>query len=198
MSGGKRVWRILLLTLSLAAVGCGARPPASRPAAQAKPDTYAHNASGLEKQFADWLEFRNSGDAAGFRNGFQAFILRDAQNWFSQYFAKDQVQQLVDDQEGEVEAFRNSTTALLDRLMLNANVEVHCSKPKFEVSNTKPRSDAILPIRPVSIEQFEVVLEGKMPGEDKVRSLSMLVNVVYVDGAFRFLGKGALPFWSMP
>jgi hypothetical protein len=27
---------------------------------------------------------------------------------------------------------------------------------------------------------------------------SLVVNYVYVDGAFRYVGKGAYPFWSAP
>ena len=163
-----------------------------------KPGSYAHSASGLEKQFSFLLKSRNSGDPAAFRDGFQILILPDAQNWFLQYFTKDQVQQLADDQEGEVEAFRNSTTSAMDLLMAGTVIEAHCSRHESRPSDTKPRADAVSPIRNVPVEQFRVEFQGKRAGDNRVRSLSMLIDVVYVDGAFRFLGKGALPFWSAP
>jgi len=44
------------------------------------------------------------------------------------------------------------------------------------------------------VEQFNIEFQEK----DLAKRFSFLGNFVYVDGAFRYVGKGALPFWSMP
>jgi hypothetical protein len=50
-----------------------------------------------------------------------------------------------------------------------------------------------VPISEVSVEQFDVKVTS-----EQGRSMSTLENYVYVEGAVRYLGKGAYPFWSMP
>jgi len=59
-----------------------------------------------------------------------------------------------------------------------------------------PRPDAILPSVQIPVEQF--VTEFDPIPKMKNGRFSLVVNYVYVDGAFRYVGKGAYPFWSAP
>jgi len=43
-------------------------------------------------------------------------------------------------------------------------------------------------------KQFEIEMQAQGSG----KHFSFLGNFVYVDGAYRYVGKGAFPFWSMP
>ena len=71
---------------------------------------------------------------------------------------------------------------------------VHCKPPDHDpTKRISPRRDSMLPHKQVAVEQFEV----KMAADEKLR-FSFLGNNVYVDRAYRYVGKGAYPFWSMP
>jgi hypothetical protein len=59
----------------------------------------------------------------------------------------------------------------------------------------QPRRDAIAPRSSIPVEQF--VCEFDPTPKLKYGRFSMFVNYVYVDGAFRYVGTGAYPFWSM-
>jgi hypothetical protein len=50
------------------------------------------------------------------------------------------------------------------------------------------------PLKPVPVEQFTV----EMVDEKSGKKFSSLGNFVFVDGAYRFVGNGAFPLWSMP
>jgi hypothetical protein len=51
----------------------------------------------------------------------------------------------------------------------------------------------VVPINQVPLEQFQI----KFTASDG-KSFSELSNFVYLEGAYRYLGKGAYPFWAMP
>ena len=59
-----------------------------------------------------------------------------------------------------------------------------------------PHQNAYQPSKPIAMEQFEVEFEADKTG-DGGRSASALVNTVWADGAYRYVGGGAYPFWSM-
>jgi hypothetical protein len=82
---------------------------------------------------------------------------------------------------------------LLRRFLKGSSYSVHCELNGSDATTIKPRADAILPLTQVPTERYNV----KFSAEDG-HSMEQLVNLVYVDGAFRYLGKGFYPFWSMP
>lgn len=121
------------------------------------------------------------------------FALPSPETWFGQYFEKDQVQQLVWDEESEVDGYRNTLARLLRRFLRGPIYNVHCETYKGDATTLQPRADAISPLTEVPIEKYNV----KFSGQDG-HNMEELVNFAYVDGAFRYLGKGSYPFWSMP
>jgi hypothetical protein len=158
-----------------------------------KEQTYHHDAGGIEKQFQPFLKAVGKGDPEKIKESFAVFALPDPQGWFAQYFAKDQVQQLVWDNESEVDGYRNSLTMMLSRFLRGPNYSVSCKLKTDASTKLAPRDDAVIPVSQVPTEQYSI----KLTGSDG-HNMEQLSNFVYVDGAFRYVGKGAYPFWSMP
>jgi hypothetical protein len=74
---------------------------------------------------------------------------------------------------------------------------VRCKLPHADpTTRISPRLDAIVPSVQIPVEQF--VTEFDPVPKMKNGRFSLVVNYVYVDGAFRYVGKGAYPFWSAP
>lgn len=160
----------------------------------AAPATYAQDATGLEKQFEPLVKAWGKHDMKAIDEACKSLALPDPSGWFSNYFAKDQVQQLVWDDEAEVNNFKTVTPGMMNILAKGQKFRVRISLPDLSSSTkVQPRADAVVPLTPVPIEQFTVAFVA-----EKGASMSMLLNFVYVDGAHRYVGRGAYPFWSMP
>ena len=158
-----------------------------------KVQIYSHDAKGLQRQFEPFLKSVAKGDEAQIRESFGVFALPNPETWFARYFAKDQIQQLVWDDESEVEGYRNTLTMFLRRFLKGSYYSVHCEPNNGAGTTLNPRADAILPLTQIPIEKYTVKFSG-----EGGHSMEQLVNFAYVDGAFRYLGKGSYPFWSMP
>jgi hypothetical protein len=155
---------------------------------------YSEDPKGLETQFEHLAKAWSKHNAKAVDEGSTTFALPDPAGWFGKYFAKEQVQQLVSDDEAEIDNFKTVTPAMLNILAKGHKFQVKISPPSSS-SPTKiqPRADAIAAVTPVSVEQFTVALIA-----EKGMSFSSVMNFVCGDGAFRYVGKGAYPFWSMP
>jgi hypothetical protein len=154
--------------------------------------TYKHDAKGLQKQFGTALKAVPTGGQDQLKASFGDFALPHPDVWFGEYFPKDQIQQLVWDNEAELDTYRNSLVMMLRRF-LPPPYWVRCKLETHTSTTLKPKADGIQPTTPIPIEQYTIMFTGA-----NGRSMTQLVNFVYVDGAFRYLGKGAYPFWSMP
>jgi hypothetical protein len=160
----------------------------------ASSSSYSQDAKGLEKQLEPLAKAWSKHDAAAIDEHCKTFALPDPSAWFSKYFAKDQVQQLVWDDEAEVDNFKTVTPRMMNLLGKGQKFHAKVSTPgASSATKLQPRTDAVVPITPVPIEQFTVTFIA-----ENGRSFSILANFVYVDGAYRYVGKGAYPFWSMP
>jgi len=159
----------------------------------AKAQIYSHDAKGLQKQYEPFLRAVEKNDETKMKDSFAVFAFPNPQIWFAQYFAKDQVQQLVWDEESEVDGDRTSTAMLLRRFLKGPHYTVHCEPSRDATTTVKPRADAVSPLTEVPIEKYTVKFSG-----DNGHSMEHLANLVYVDGAFRYVGKGSYPFWAMP
>jgi len=156
--------------------------------------TYSHDARGLEQEFEPFLNASASDNEAATDKLFVVFTLPDASGWFAKYFEKERVEQLGWDYEAEVAAFKNSTTHEAKIGPVGTRFKVHCSPYHgTSAAGFAPRADAFVPLQQVAVEQFEIEFSSSRG----YRS-SELANFTYVDGAYRYLGKGAYPFWSMP
>lgn len=160
---------------------------------ETKVQIYSHDAKGLQKQYEPFLKALEKGGEAKMKEAFAVFESPNPETWFAQYFAKDQVQQLVRDDESEVDSYRNSLILLLRRFLNGSHYSVRCEPSNEAATTVKPRADAVLPLTQVPVEKYNVKFSG-----EGGHSMSHLVNFAYVDGAFRYLGRGSYPHWSMP
>ena len=159
--------------------------------------TFTHNAKGLEQEYQALIDAFAAGDSAKARQEFTIFSLPDPAGWFAKYFAKDQVEQLARDNEAELSSYEPVLLRGLGAVPAGTRFRVRCKPPHADpTARMAPRRDAMVPSVPIPVEQF--VTEFTPLPKLHYGQFSMLVNYVYVDGAFRYLGKGDYPFWSMP
>jgi len=158
------------------------------------PKTYSHDAHGLEKQFEPLLKAYAKGDADAVNKEYAVFVLPNANQWFAEYFPASSVQQLGWDYDSEAEQYKSTLPRMMKILQSGSRFHAHCSSPSPDhKTKLQPNADSVQPTKEIALEQFEIKFVA-----DNGRSFSQLGNFVYVDGAFRYLGKGAYPFWSMP
>ena len=161
----------------------------------AKSQSYKQNAQRLEKQFDPFLKAAEKGDKQAQDEAFNVFRLPNENHWFGEYFSADSVEQLGWDADAEVDGEKNRLLRFMSMLDRGARFRSHC-KPFVgsEAVTVKPRESSIHPLKPVPVEQFEVELQSERSG----KKFSFLGNFVYVEGAYRYVGKGAFPFWAIP
>jgi hypothetical protein len=168
-------------------------------AAVALPSSYSHDAKGLEAEYQPFLKAFNKGQAPPYDKEFAALILPDPSAWFGQYFEMTQVQALVDDYEAKIAVWQKSEVTIKTKIWpAGTHFKVHCKAHSPSAPGFPPRQNAYQPKQPVPIEQFDVEFEADQIGAGGGRSASSLVNMVWVDGAYRYVGGGAYPFWSTP
>jgi len=154
---------------------------------------YSHDAKGLEKEWDPFLKAVSKRDAASINERYKIFLIPSHETWFGTYFKKEDVEQLGWDYEAEAENGKHSMITMTN-LLGGAGFHAHCEPPTSNrQTQLAPRADAFLPVQPVPVEQFTIAISS-----DNGKRFSFLANYVYEDGAFRFVGKGAYPFWSMP
>src|SRR5262249_13100941 len=120
-----------------------------------------------------------------------------AADWFAKYFAAKDVEQLGWDNEAEINSYKKLLLREFSSVPASTRFSIRCKRPKADpTSRMQPRRDSIQPVLAVPIEQF--VTDFDPHPNPRHGSFKMLVNYVYVDGAFRYVGRGAYPFWSMP
>ena len=156
--------------------------------------SYSHDAHGLEKQFEPLLKAYAKGDKNAIDKEYAVFVLPSANKWFADYFPPANVEQLGWDYESEADNFKRTLPGMMRILGPGAKFHAQCSSPdpnrKIAV---QPSADAPVPTKEMPLERFEIKFIA-----DSGRYFSILANFVYLDGAYRYLGKGAYPFWSMP
>jgi hypothetical protein len=179
----------LLLLVGIACYGTQAQDKSSAPAT----NTFTRDASGLEAQFEPFLQAYAGGDSASLDHHFAIFAIPDPASWFGGNFLENQVEQLVWDYEAEVPIYERSLLLFMKRSGKRTRLKAHCSLANPQGNLTlKPRPDSVIPVKQVEIEVFRVSFTAT-----DGRSFSQLANFVYMDGAYRYVGKGAYPFWAM-
>jgi hypothetical protein len=172
---------------------------ANRSVAVSFASSYRQDAKGLEAEYQPFLNAFNEGQAPPFDKEFAALTLPDPAGWFGQYFETEHVQALVDDYEAEIAAEQKSLFTIMTKFWPSGtHFKVHCKLHPPSPARFQPRQDAYEPKKAIPVEQFDVEFEADRPGTKNGRSMSILVNTVWTDGAYRYVGKGAYPFWSMP
>ena len=158
---------------------------------------FSHDAKGLESQYQPFLDAFAAVKPAEFHQALAIFSLPNPAAWFAKYFAKDHVQQLVRQNESELNGYEQALLRSMAAAPPGTRFRVRCKLPHPDpTTRISPRPDASQPSAAIPVEQF--VTEFDSTPKIKNGRFSLVVNYVYVDGAFRYVGKGAYPFWSAP
>ncbi len=184
---------VIPLSLGLVSV-LGLALPISK-TGRPSPPTYSQDAKGLQKQYDPLLKAYSKGKQEEIDKEFSIFLLPDEDKWFGEYFSATDIEKLKEDYSQVVRLHEQGFITITTKVLhTTSKFRAHCS-PHGSGDKTKfqPRADAIRSTRDVPVEQFEVEFTS-----DDGKKFSDLENFVYVDGAFRFLGKGAYPFWAQP
>lgn len=163
------------------------------------PSGYRHDAKGLEAEYQPFLNAFNTGHVPPFDKEFAVFNIPDPAGWFGQYFETEQVQALVSDYEVIAAAEPKSLLTIMTKLWpAGTHFKVHCKAGRPSTPKFQPRPDAYVPKNAIPVEQFDVEFDADKTSTPGGHSMSFLVNMVWIDGAYRYVGRGAYPFWSMP
>lgn len=184
----------------LALLFCSLVPFAGlRADSKSKSSSYAPDAHGLERQYKAFLTAYDSGDANA-SSHLDTFVLPDFESWFGQYFGSEPTANLKEDYNRTIAAYQHSLPTIMSRWPKGTRFRVDCERRTSSGTTYKvtPRPDAPVPVSEIPVQQYEVTFSADKLEPRGGRSFSQLINLVYVDGAFRFLGLGAYPFWSMP
>ena len=161
------------------------------------PAAFSHDAKGLESQYQAFLDAFAAVKPAEFHQALAVFALPNPADWFAKYFAKEQVELLVRQNESESNAYEQALLRSMAAVPTGTRFRVRCKLPHADpTTRILPRPDAIPPSAAIPVEQF--VTEFDPVPKMKNGRFSLVVNYVYVDGAFRYIGKGAYPFWAAP
>lgn len=199
-AGSSALALVALATLSIALNNCASSsslPDFSSLPASADTVDFSHDAKGLENQYQPFLDAFASVKAAEFHQALAVFALPNPADWFAKYFAKDQVELLVRQNEAELNAFEQALLRSMAAVPPGTRFRVRCKLPHADPTmRISPRPGAIPPRAAIPVEQF--VTEFDPVPKMKNGRFSLVVNYVYLGGAFRYVGKGAYPFWSAP
>ena len=148
----------------------------------------------MEKQFEPFLNASSKGDTAGQDRAFVIFRMPDDKAFFGEYFRAEDVEQLGWDSDAEVDGEETTLKTMMRVIARGARFHARCKPPKEDPRTVvKERESKVQPVKPVPVEQFAIEFVA-----DNGKRFSFLGNFVYVGGAYRYVGKGAFPFWSMP
>ena len=189
---------VVAIVASTVFIGGHASSSSSKFAISAIPAAHSQNAKSLELQFQPLLQaLATAGTPAEIDRALAIFSLPNPTEWFGKYFAKEHVDHLSGEYEKTFEAYRRDILDSLKRSPAGTPFRVHCKAPHPDPSaRIQPRQDAVLPIVALQIEQF--VTDFEPEHHTNGARFSLFANYVYVDGAYRYVGKGAYPFWSAP
>jgi predicted lipid-binding transport protein (Tim44 family) len=198
---------------SSSAPGNTLSPPAAAtgvtPAQQAEPaPSYPQTAEGFNAQYAAVVAAYQAGDNATGRRLLEQFRLPHSADWFAEYLGPEQSAAIDTRYDRIFERFVNHTENTLTELARGKKSKLGVNmKPATLDAPQSPTASGeivrdlsgIVPLKhPVCFNaHFGVQLTGKsdliLKGEFK--SVSWEDTYTYQDGAFRFLGQGAYPFW---
>jgi hypothetical protein len=158
---------------------------------------YSQDAKGLEKQYELFLAAYAKHDSAAMDQAFTVFALPQPERWFGAYFAEQDLDQVVKENELDLVTYKKSLPNMMKQLSEGHRYHAHVERLKpLSKIDLLPRPDPLLPIAAVPIEQYSITLEA-VTGNTGI-SFAEMANFVYVDGSYRYLGTGPYPFWSAP
>jgi hypothetical protein len=172
--------------------------------------SYPQTADGLSAQLAAALESYKKGDAAEGRARLEQFRLPHSAGWFVDRFGAEQGQTLDKRYDQLFRNYVNATENTLQKLAsvrnpkITTRLEPATQRPlpapdQAQASPLRQPSGLVPSSDPACLNGFfaikltgkaDLLIKGEFKGE-------MWEDVfVYQEGAFRFLGRGAWPFWA--
>jgi hypothetical protein len=181
-------------------------PPASgaiaTPAAPAAaPPKYPQTTDGFDAQMSAALAAYQKGDRAEGRRLLEQFRLPDSAKWFAEQFGPEQGETLSKLYDRLFESYLNS---MEDHLEEVATAKGRKLNMKLQPATTQqPERTAelsgLVPAKAPTCFNvtFLINLTGKadLVFKGNYKATTWLDTFLYQDGAFRFLGHGAWPFW---
>src|SRR5215470_13625886 len=158
-------------------------------------ETYKHDEQGLEKQFEPFLKAYKQGDDKGMDQAFAVFRFPKPKEWFETYFAPEDVERLLPAYETDVNDAESSLIQSLNLADPGSGFKVRC-EPRGDAGGAgkpRPEEGGIQPRQEIPVEQFLVEFRSTKTGQ----KFRVILNFVYADGAYRFVGGGA-PLWVKP
>src|SRR5262249_20394891 len=133
------------------------------------------------------------GDEAAQEKAMEVFAM--PQEWFAAHFSANDIERLQEEYARKLGSFQKSYGKIMPKFFPESKkFHVECSPyDSSQPSKLQPRPDAMLPVNEVVVDTFEMRFVAQ-----NGRKFSQRTNFVYEGGAFRFVGGGAYPFWSMP
>jgi hypothetical protein len=174
-----------------------------RPDDNSKSAIYAPDGHGLEKQYQSFVDAYNSGDSdvTDLTSRLAIFGLPDAEGWLAQYFGGEEIKQRKENYIRDLAEYQKSLPTIMSRWRKGTHFRVKCEPYNRKIdSNSRPapEPDGRFPRTDIPVQKYEVTFIADTREPKGGNSMSGLINVVYVDGAYRFVGGGIYPFWSMP
>lgn len=183
-----------LKRIAVAQQGAGAQPAV--PVQEAEARVYAHSAKGFREQYGRIAEEFMQGDPEKAKKMLQVFRLPDARSWISQNFEADKVPELLQRYEqtfGSFEAaFERTFKEAAQLNHFGVKIEPRKGEPKPSDRNPPDFKPGLFSqTQEIQFDRFAFRVHG-----DDVVPISWEDTYVYFEGAFRFIGGGAYPFWT--
>jgi hypothetical protein len=181
-------------------------PPASGaiatpPVPAVAPPEYPQTADGFNAQMSAALAAYQKGDRAEGRRQMEQFRLPDSAKWFAEQFGPEQGEILSKHYD---RLFENYLSSMEDHLEEVASAKGRKLNVKLEpgTSQQPSRTTELSGLAPAQAPAcfnvtFLINLTGKadLVFKGNYKATTWLDTFLYQDGAFRFLGHGAWPFW---
>jgi hypothetical protein len=158
------------------------------------PETYKHDESGLEKQFEPFLKAYQRGDDKGMDETFAVFRFPKPKEWFAAHFAPEDAERLLPAYETDVNDAESSLIQSLNLADPGSGFKLRC-EPRGDAGGAgkpRPEEGGVQPKQEIAVEQFLMEFRSTKAGQ----RFRLILNFVYVEGAYRFVGGGGAPLWA--
>jgi TonB family protein len=148
---------------------------------------------GISKQFQEILRARQQGNSERLDELRGNLVLPEAQAWIAQNFADDKTEVLAEEYAKELAQFQSTLTRSLDLRSNSETLEIRLQRwerpaqQSSELTANEPKPAANVPV-----ETYQITVAAEGHG-----SVAWLGTFAYLRGAYRFIGSGAYPFWSL-
>lgn len=168
--------------------------PTPQANAQAAP-TFPDSDDGFRAQLNAVVQAYRSGDTSAGERLLQQFRLPDSEAWFAQNFDPGEAAKLAERYDRLFPRYAGSVEKTIQDVCKTEGsglVIRHKDEPREPTRiRQKYKLSAVHPLRELSLARFGFAIQLK--GKDVV---SWEETFVYEEGAFRFIGLGARPFWN--